>query len=93
MSQSEVLAVMIRNPSKWWTIEELCKEIKITSKCSIENNCRTMFKHGELDREFEHLDYRRRGHYRKLMLYRINKDYYNRLVKQGVVEDGTIRNS
>lgn len=93
MSKSECLKIFMDNPTKKFSIDELCKLIPMTSKGTIIQNCYSLFKECIIVRDYEWRNKKRGSRYKKTMVYQINLDYYYKYVDKVVVDNGSERNN
>lgn len=80
MSKNECLTVFMNNPTKKFSIDELCMLIPMTSKATISQNCYSLFKECIIVRDYEMKPKKKGSRKRKTMVYQINFEYYNKNV-------------
>ena len=80
MSKSECLTIFMNNPTKRFSIDELCVLIPMTSKGTITQNCYSLFKECVIIRDYEMKPKKKGSRKKKTMVYQINLDYYYKTV-------------
>lgn len=87
MSQSDVIDILIKEPDKWFTVDELNEHINI-SRHSVNHSVVQLIKFGEVDEKFETVKVNKkgRGFHHTIRYVKINPKFY----KDYMEENGCI---